>query len=161
MKQQIKQAFPRVIENNCLQTVRNSIFYIFDTPERKCELHQNASGIIHFTVENPLGKEITFLAIDQCLFFDSDQSRCDFAVFDAKCFCFVEIKEMNIDARRSEHLRKARKQLLATITYFLERLKFTTRRIEAYTCVGNSSDNSRGPFPATRATGIEVTLDFE
>jgi hypothetical protein len=84
-------------------------FCIYDSNEKRCEIQIDPDGVKHFTIENPTGREIHFLAIDKCLFSDSDLVlRCDCAVFDIKTFCFVEIKVVDHAAKRSESYRKAK-----------------------------------------------------
>jgi len=95
------------------------------------------------------------LAIDHCLFSDKDATRCDCAVFDEKTFCFVEIKETDTAARRSAHYQDAKSQLKATIRHFQNRMTFTTKRTEAYACVGRT--NTR---PASQTTDLNEQVEF-
>ncbi|AKD55928.1 hypothetical protein SD10_14485 [Spirosoma radiotolerans] len=121
----IRQTFPKIQENNCLQTLTDSEFCIYDTDKGRCTIQSDLGGIKHFTIENPTQRNLHFLAIDKCLFLDSDGTqRCDCAVFDSKTFCFIEIKEVDHAARRAEQLRKAKEQLKTTILYFQEQLEF-------------------------------------
>lgn len=152
----IKRSFPQTEANACLQTLTVIEFCIYDTDARRCVIQDDPDGLKHFTVENPTEREIYFLAIDKCLFFDGDGiQRCDCAVFDSKTFCFIEIKEVDHAAKRSEHYRKAKEQLKTTIQYFQERLTFTTKRIEAYACVGRTIAR-----PARQATDINEQFEF-
>ncbi|QMW06259.1 hypothetical protein [Spirosoma foliorum] len=153
----IRQTFPRTTTGNCLQTLTDTEFCIFDTDKKRCEIQLDPDGLKHFTVENPTSRAIHFLAIDKCIFSDGDHiQRCDCAVFDSKTFCFVEIKEIDSAAKRSEHYRKAKEQLKATIQHFQEQLEFTTKRIEAYACVGRTTAR-----PAKPAADLNDRLEFE
>lgn len=153
----IKATYPQTDTNGCLQTLTDKLFFVFDTEQKRCIVHADTSSKKHFTVENPTGRNIHFLAIDKCLFSDEVRlKRCDFAVFDGKTFCFVEVKETAKDGQRSEYNREAKAQLKATILHFQEQLEFTTKRIEAYICVGDQS-----PRPARRTNDISERFDFE
>lgn len=155
MRNLIERTFPKAVQGNCLQTLVESEFSVFDTDAKQCAIQTNSLGLKHFTVENPTGRDIHFLAIDHCLFSDKDQTRCDFAVFDDKTFCFVEIKETETAARRSEHYQQAKDQLKATIQYFREQMTFTTKRIEAYACVGSTRAR-----PARQSADLNEQIEF-
>lgn len=153
----IKKAFPQTQTNACLQTLTDSEFCIYDTDKKRCEIQTDPDGIVHFTVQNPANRDVHFLAIDKCIFFDDDGiRRCDCAVFDNKTFCFVEIKKVDHAARRSESYRQAKGQLKSTIQHFQERLIFSTKRIEAYACVGRTTAR-----PARPAADLNDQLEFE
>lgn len=153
----IKATFPQTETNGCLQTLTDKVVFVLDTEQKRCIVHTDTNSKKHFTVENPTERAVHFLAIDKCLFSDDVRlKRCDFAVFDSKTFCFVEVKETNRDIQRSEYNRDAKVQLKATIQNFQEQLAFTTKRIEAYICVGNQS-----PRPAKRTNDISERFDFE
>lgn len=153
----INKAFPKTLTNACLQTLTDLEFHIYDTDEKRCEIQTDPDGIVHFTVENPTAQNIHFLAIDKCLFFDNDEvQRCDCALFSHKVFCFVEIKEVNLAARRADQNRKAKEQLKNTIRLFKEQLTFATKHLEAYACVGRTT-----PRPARLASDLNDLLEFE
>ena len=114
-----------------------------------------SAGIRHFKVENPTGRDIHFLSIDHCLLFDGDSAHCDCAVFDEKTFCFIEIKETTRPNKRAEYTHDAKEQLKATIQHFQERVAFTTKRIEAYLCVGDTS-----PRPARQSNNLNEQVEF-
>ena len=139
MRSLIERTFPETVQKTCLQTSTEIEFCVFDTEAKQCAIQTDSGGLKHFTIENPTGRDIHFLAIDNCLFSDNDITRCDCAVFDEKTFCFIEIKETETAARRSVHYQKAKEQLKATIQHFQERMTFTTKRIEAYACVGRTA----------------------
>ena len=153
----IRAIYPQADPNGCLQTLTDKVFFVFDTEQKRCIVHTDASSKKHFTVENPTERAVHFLAIDKCLFSDGVRlKRCDFAVFDSKTFCFIEVKETSKDGQRSEYNRDAKSQLKATIQNFQEQLAFTTKRIEAYICVGDQS-----PRPSRRTNDISERFDFE
>ena len=157
MLDRIKMAFPQTQENNCLQTLTDLEFHVFDTDVKRCIVQTDPTGKHHFTVENPTEREIHFLAIDKCLFMDNIKGlkRCDFAVFDTKTFCFVEIKETGAAGQRSALTRDAKPQLKETIRLFREKLTFTTRFIEAHLCVGDRSSR-----PARLTTDLSEQVEF-
>ncbi len=157
MLNRIKTAFPQTHENNCLQTLTSPEFYIFDADEKRCFIQTDPDGTKHFTVENPTQRDIHFLAIDKCLFMDNVKGlkRCDFAVFDAKTFCFVEIKETEMAGQRSARTQDAKLQLKETLRLFRENLTFATRFVEAHLCVGD-----RSPRPARLTTDLNEQIEF-
>jgi hypothetical protein len=157
MRDRIKIAFPQMQENDCLQTLTDFEFHVFDTQEKRCIIQTEPDGKKHFTVENPTERNIHFLAIDKCLFMDNIKGlkRCDFAVFDAKTFCFVEIKETEEAGQRSALTRDAKPQLKETIRLFREKMTFSTRFIEAHLCVGD-----RSPRPARLTTDLNEQIEF-
>ncbi|GAB2543254.1 hypothetical protein [Spirosoma aerophilum] len=157
MLNRIQEAFPHIQAGTCLQTLTDTEFCIYDTAQKRCEIQTDIDGLKHFTVENPTNRDIHFLAIDKCIFFDKDGiQRCDCAVFDSKTFCFIEIKEIDSAAKRSEHYRKAKDQLKTTIQHFQGQMEFTTKRIEAYACVGRTIAR-----PAKPAADLNDRLEFE
>lgn len=157
MKSLIEKAFPQILENLCLQVRTDEEFAIYDSEDGRCLIREVAEGITHFTVKNPSLKEIGFLAIDKCVFMDSDLTeRCDCAVFDNKTFCFIEIKETN--RRRPENSRKAREQLLTTIATFKNKIDFSDKRLEAYVVVGIDFTKT---FPAAKSIDLATTYKFE
>lgn len=153
----IKTIYPQTEANGCLKTLIHKEFFVLDTEKNFCIIHTDATSKKHFTVENPTERDIHFLAIDKCLFFDDVhlQRKCDFAVFDSKTFCFVEIKETKKAGKRSEYSRDAKDQLKATIRTFKQQMTFTTKRIEAYLCVGDLN-----PRPARLTNDLSEQFDF-
>ncbi|RCR65658.1 hypothetical protein [Larkinella punicea] len=156
MKEQIERVFPQTVLNGCLETISDQEFGIYDSETKRCYRQTDSDGIIHFTVENPAAKSIHFLAIDKCLFDDNDPiERCDFAVFDAKTFVFVEIKETSKAGQRASHNQKAKSQLKATISHFTNVLSFTSKRLEAYACVGRTEAR-----PTQKASDLNDEFEF-
>lgn len=153
----IRTAYPQTDSNGCLQTFTQQEFFILDTDQKRCTAHTDADRKKHFTVENPTEREIHFLAIDKCLFFDDElnQRKCDFAIFDSKTFCLIEVKETTSAAKRSEYSRDAKEQLKATLQKFRDDMTFTTKRIEAYLCVGDLN-----PRPARLTNDLSEQFDF-
>lgn len=157
MKLFIEKAYPQIVQNACLKILTDLEFSIYDSEMGRCFIQKKDDEIIHFTVKNPNQKEIGFLAIDKCIFMDSDNiKRCDCAVFDNKTFCFIEIKETN--QRKSENSRKAREQLLTTIEEFIDKFDFSDKRLEAYVVVGL---DFRKVSPASKSQDLLSTLQFE
>lgn len=116
MKAEIEAAFPVCSTNHCvIETDAHQIF-IQDTKGSKCVITASAPDA-HFTVNNTSNKNITFIAIDKCIWDDqSGHKKCDFAITDSVVFAFVEIKDT--DSRSSEHKKKAKEQLEETIVRF-------------------------------------------
>jgi hypothetical protein len=157
VKLSIEKAYPQIIQNSCLEILTDLEFSIYDSEIGRCFIQKKDDEITHFTVKNPNQKEISFLAIDKCVFMDSDKiKRCDCAVFDNKTFCFIEIKETN--NRKSENSRKAKEQLLTTIKEFKDKIDFSDKRLEAYVVVGL---DFKKVSPASKSQDLLSTLKFE
>lgn len=167
----IKEAFPQTETNNCLQTLTDTKFHIYDHETKKrCYVQNDPNGVKHFTVENADGRSIHFLAVDKCLLTDAELTqRCDCAVFDEQTFCFVEIKTTSSDndRRKAKCRKKAFDQLKSTIVYFKEKINFDTTKIEAYITLitGNILDEDEvielQPKPRVRANLIEKAAEFD
>lgn len=119
MQASIKKAFPLTSQNACLEITQLANFEIIDKQTSRCILQENHSEIGHLWVNNQSQKQIHFLAIDKCLFFDNntDPTRCDCALFDENRICFIEIKESNKSNRRKRR-GEAIEQLSKTINFF-------------------------------------------
>ena len=132
----IKNAFPQVEINDCLQTLTDAAFYIYDhETAKRCYVHNDPERVAHFTVIHENKRPVHFLAIDKCLLIDSDENpRCDCAIFDEETFCFIEIKTTSSgnERRRAKFRRKAINQLKATIAFFRSHVAFDSTPIEAY-----------------------------
>ena len=157
MKLFIEKAYPQIAQNSCLEILTDLEFSIYDSEMGRCFIQREEDSVIHFTVKNLNQKEIGFLAIDKCIYLDSDKiKRCDCAVFDNKTFCFIEIKETN--QRKSENSRKAKEQLLTTIKEFKDKIDFSDKRLEAYVVVGL---DFKKISPASKSQDLLSTLKFE
>lgn len=130
----IKEAFPQTETNNCLQTLTDTKFHIYDHETKKrCYVQNDPNGVKHFTVENADGRSIHFLAVDKCLLTDAELTqRCDCAVFDEQTFCFVEIKTTSSMTQRKKLRRDAKDQLKAAIAYFRNNVDYAAVQVEAY-----------------------------
>jgi hypothetical protein len=119
MQESIKKAFPLISQNACIEVTQFLDFEIIDRQISRCILQEGHSESGHLWVSNQNKKQIHFLAIDKCLFFDNpiDPSRCDCALFDENRICFVEIKESNKSNRRKRRI-EAIEQLAKTINLF-------------------------------------------
>lgn len=155
MLSQIKNAFPQSELNHCIIALADSEFKILDKDEQApASIHTEGS----FQVLNPSQKEIHFLAIDKCIFFDSDNlKKCDAAVFDTNIFYFIEIKNIHKLARRSEARKNAKEQLLSTIKIFKERIDFSAYSLLA---VYSLTDSNTKPYPAKTASQLNTEIRF-
>lgn len=154
---QIKAAFVRCVENDCLEITNSEKIEIFDDEiKKRCFIRSEDTQPTHFTILNPSKKEIAFLAIDKCVFFDEDNwAKCDFVVFDDKTFCFIEIKQAN-RRQRSKRKKKAIQQLKATVKLFTEKLDFEGYQLEAHICFGG-----RTIYPSRPARMQSVAFEFQ
>ena len=140
MKDQIEKAFPQSVKNKCIKTLSDSKFWISDQEEDfKCKLLSELSDDCDFEVLNPQKKEINFLAIDKCVFDDSDSQKCDCAVFNENAFSFIEIKATAKPRNMRLHRKKGLKQLAATIEIFKRKIDFSDTELEAYLCFSSST----------------------
>lgn len=93
-------------------------------------------------VLNPHSTKIFHLSIDACFLtqqYGYDQEKCDFVVFNDGLFCFVELKS-NAESKKKvrENLKKARKQLGATINFFDDNeVDFSNHILKAYIVLKN------------------------
>ena len=135
MREQIETAFPQCIENTCIEEHTDSNIFIIDPEEDgPCQVVATEEEA-HLVIKNPQEINIHLLKIDQCLFFDdSVHKKCDCAVFTETLFCFVEIKNTVRSKQRSNHRRKARKQLEQTIQLFQDNLDFSAIQQQAIIC---------------------------
>jgi hypothetical protein len=154
----LKEVFPHLEDKECLQIITKEVFEIFDHKEdKKCYIIEDNG---QFKVINKSKKEIGFLAVDECLFDSSDGSRADCIVFDNEVFCFIELKHCkNKKQPITKNRRKAKKQLIAIIEFFQEKIKIG-RKLEAYICVTCTMED--GTVTMTpRANNEEAQLEFE
>lgn len=129
MDKKILATFTNCNANSCLHNRNEDNIFIIDTLS-KCELVNYSEGCnFHFHVINNTKKEIFFLAIDKCIYDTVEHKKCDFAVFDKKTFCFVEIKDTC--NRSTEHKKKSLAQLETTITKFKAAIDFSEYELEA------------------------------
>lgn len=151
----LNEVFPHLEEKECLQFVTKEVFEISDHKEdKKCYIIEENG---QFKVVNSESREIGFLAVDACLFNSSDGARADCIVFDDEVLSFIELKDCkkkNISANR----RKAKKQLIAVIEFFQEKIKLD-RELEAYICVTCSTEDGKVTM-VPRANNEEAQLEF-
>jgi hypothetical protein len=154
MKQSLETAFSRILENNCLQTTDSEYFEITDVQGFKCLMSINHSENGHLKVSNHSLKEVSFLAIDGCLFFSNDRiQRCDFAVFDNLNFYFIEIKSISGSKRIKRN--DAIEQLKSTIHYFRNQgIIFDNYELTAVICFSAT-------YPRIKAIDLDKKLQFE
>jgi len=155
----LKEVFPHLEEKGCLQFINKEAFEIFDHLEdKKCYIIEENG---QFKVINSNQKEIGFLAVDECLFDSSDGSRADCIVFDDEVICFVELKSCkNKKQLITKHRRKSKKQLIALIEFFQEKIKID-RKLEAYICVTCTTEDGTAVTMTPRANNEEAQLEFE
>lgn len=148
----LKEAFPQIQKNGCLETLLQEQLEIYDCEkEKRCYICEKDG---HFQVLNLKRKEVGFVAVDKCLFFDDDEfKKCDCIVFDSETICFIEIKECK-PKRRKGHKKSAEKQLKSTIEVFKSKLNID-KKIEAYLCVGCSATR-----PSRTASSKNAQAEF-
>ncbi|QJD79030.1 hypothetical protein [Spirosoma rhododendri] len=150
--------FPQLKYSDCLTSLTDSEFYIYDhETEKRCYLQDDERGIKHFRVTNTSENAVHFLAIDKCLLMDDAKTqRCDCAVFNEHTLCLIEIKSTSSMTQRKKLRREAKDQLKATVTYLRQVLNLTTV-IEAYVCLLAESDTR----PLNRASLVEEEEEFD
>jgi hypothetical protein len=156
MQSKLKKSFPQIEQNSCIETLTNREFEIYDCEEEKRCYITTEYG--QFKVINSLEKEITFLAIDKCLFFDSDRfKKCDCLIFDDNTICFVEIKACKFKQRKSNK-KTAIGQLKSTIEIFRKEFNID-KKIEAYLCIGMNPKNPPRTSTSDKILEFEEELD--
>jgi len=156
----IAAVFPQCTTNACLETTTDSTFTVIDPAEdKKSIIYKGGIDTLsppYFTIHNRTNKPIGFLAIDHCLFFDHDNEKCDFAVFDNSVFCFVEIKRGS-GRKKGKIRKKAIDQLRATIIAFDKcNVDFTGYKREAFVSVGYNES-----FPKVKSRSQDAGKEFE
>lgn len=156
MDELLRNSFSKIEENCCLEISNKKEFYILDCPKDtdcitgRCYIKDDGQ----FKVLNPTEKDIRFLAVDKCIFFDSDTvKKCDCIVYDNTTTCFIEIKDCKTKQRKRSK-KDAKKQLKTTIEIFDE--KVDIRNKEAYICLGTNST-----IPSKLASSIDAIVEFE
>lgn len=158
MRQSIENAFPQVISGNCLESINDAEFELFDSqePPQRCYIKRNVDEDGSFLVKNDSCKMLYFLAIDKCIFGDDAETHCDCALFDENVFCFIEIKDAGKRTRK-EHRRKAYQQLKSTILTFREKdILKDCIQVEAII-----SFVSKSSYPLRTSSSADATLMFE
>lgn len=94
-------------------------------------------------VNNPNQDTINHISIDGCFLTPETEyfgEKCDLAVFNNEKFCFVELKTNAYSSSNvGNNLRKARRQLGATINYFdNEGVDFSNHNLEAIIVLRNN-----------------------
>ncbi len=74
-------------------------------------------------------------------------------IYNKEYFCFIELKK--VQKRKNRAKNTARTQLLSTIENFLTKVEFKDMILEAYVCVGSTSN------PAMSASSQSAKLEFE
>ncbi len=130
-------AFENCSINRCVESTHSNEFYVAEKEDKRCYIIYNPyPDYPNFSVLNPLGKEITMVAVDNCIYCSNDSERCDFVIYDDDVFCFVELKRAFDPKLIVEKRDKAINQLIETITAFNYIIDYGGRRVEAYPCVG-------------------------
>jgi hypothetical protein len=151
----LKESFSQIEENMCLE-IKNIDFEIYDSKEdNRCYICEKDGD---FQVLNKDKLDIVFLAIDKCIFFDSDEfKKCDCVIFDAKTVCFIEIKDCK-PKRRKGYKKQAQEQLKSTIKIFKDKIDID-KKLEAYLCVGCSATRPSRPASSKNAQA-EFLINF-
>lgn len=157
MRKQIETHFPIVLTNGCLQTVSDTEFGISEMAEDKggkCIV--GAKEGADFEVDNPIQKNITFWAIDDCTFSSavSDGKRCDFAIFDDETIAFAEIKRSSTK-QRSAAKAEAVIQLSAMLEQCRDKLDFNNYKLLAIIALTFSKS-----YPIARTRKQDAELSF-
>lgn len=161
MKDLIIDAFPHCIQNGCLQQSDREVIEILDDSiTQKSIISPFPLGSLNFPffkILNPQIKIVNVLSIDNCILFDIDGEKCDFATFCEKKIVFVEIKKGlgNVEQFRSQKKTKALIQLKETLRKFHNKINFNGYRVFACLCVGYDC-----PSPAAPASDLNNLVEF-
>jgi len=164
---------PRVSAGSCVVSYSDRQVVIYDHKKTKnqadddpridghCYLRQLNEELtpFDFTVRNPRGQVFHFVAVDKCMFLDSErkQRRCDCLVFTDKTALFIDLKENNSVSGRKKGCREAITQICASIEWFLaENLLADREEVEAIVANG-----TRRRHPRFTANNIEKTAELQ
>ncbi|MEK8021943.1 MAG: hypothetical protein VSS75_034135 [Candidatus Parabeggiatoa sp.] len=110
LKEQIINSFVLCSSNNCLEDICFPAFEVIDDqPTSPCRLLIDGQ-YGQFIIENPCEYLLSFLKIDHCILCDKDDSKCDFAVFNADEIIFVELKKIEADSSNKHNKRNKKKR---------------------------------------------------
>jgi len=113
-----------------------------------------------FQISNPTKKPIHLLAIDGCFFTSNDPKRCDCLVYDDQCLCFVELKlDATSHRRATSNLKKARKQLGATISFFKSAFNLVTQNFWGFDLEAYAVMNTQF-YPRQSASRTHIFVGF-
>jgi hypothetical protein len=158
MQQQIEAIFPQITIGNCLEATTKNEFEICDSEiePKRCYIKTDTNEEGQFVVNNPNETVIYLLKIDKCVLFDYDITHFDFAIFDNKTFCFVELSISNKRNRRGKR-EKAIEQLASTIELFnMSGISFGEHKLEAIICF-----KAEKIYPSRSASNNEAYVYFE
>lgn len=159
MRRLVETAFPKSIDNDCIEenTSDSIVIHDDDSINKSC-IYKSTDPLKYpkFTINNPSKKRIHFLAIDNCVLFSTDGNKCDFAAFDNATFLFVEIKKGGGSVQnRSTKKGIAVSQLKKTIELFFDLIDFSKFRVFACISVGYFTKS-----PAAAASDLDLLVEF-
>lgn len=126
------------IINECSEVISLTNFFIQDGEDNKPVYIVDNNG--EFQIINNDKKDLTFIAIDSCIYNSEDDKRCDCAIYDDNTLCFIELKNCKRTAWKS-HRENAEKQLEKTINNFKSQSIIKDKNLEAYMCCTCIIDN--------------------
>jgi len=115
----------------CTQITSDKNFFIIDDNEQNPPYIVEKNG--EFEIINNNEKQLSFVAIDSCIYDSQDDTRADCAIYDDKTFCFIELKHSKRTSWK-RHRITAEKQLKNTINNFQSLDIIKNKRLEAYMC---------------------------
>lgn len=137
--------FPLCLNRNCHDS-KTDCFKIQDTPSGRSVIYDISAKLEHpfITIKNNDGREVKFLAIDECIINSSIPiKRCDCLVCDDMDLYFIEIKKAGSpnEVRRIEKKIEAIEKLRCTLILFKSKniKELTNHRKESILCVGFKS----------------------
>ena len=160
MRTKITTAFPHSVPKACISVDNRKEIIIYDDTVkcRSCIFNGGfgAAQRPYLKILNPKQKDITIVAIDNCILNAEDGKKCDFACFDEKDFYFVELK-LAAGGKSSKRLSRqhALLQLKETINIFRGSIDFSGYIKYACSCVGYHKTT-----PAATAADLNNRLDF-
>ena len=122
----------------CTQIISDNNFFIIDDKENHPPYIVDKNG--EFNIINNSKKQLSFIAIDSCIYNSQDDTRCDCAISDNETFCFIELKHTKRTAWKKRR-DDAQKQLEATISEFTTKNVTQNKKLEAFMCCNCTIDN--------------------
>lgn len=160
MIQALRMAFAVDETCECLCETNAPLIEVYDCDtcdavEKRCYIRTDDHEPIHFTLHNPLNVNLSFAALDNCLFNSGGPQRCDFLIGNFQKLYFVEIKQVNT-SRRHTARASAIEQLYITINFIRNSVNIDATTIIAIICL-----KAKKIYPVQTATRSAQVVAFK
>lgn len=118
----IQEAFPHIIENICLNTIKNRHTFVFEDNHLNKGIFVSDAEKYHLHIENTSNDFFHFLQNDNCVMKTVKGGQCDYVILNSNCLHFVDAKIAQ--GNFSNHRKEAYNQIENTYKYYSERINF-------------------------------------